>query len=212
MAAVNVITAIINLVPNKDANDGMKVKSLSQSVEASHALHVCMSNLKRLEAGERYRDFDEDTFEIGEAADYSNYYIASLVLGEADRLYDLGDCETYIKQYERLDLDKLPGSLRTAVLLEYLYYYIIHQPDFHLAKMIHSDRDIKSFLKKAERKCARVIAAYEFFVNHDQERGRLYLNKAKEFVADTPFEGGRAMENDRIKELEGMMDEKACNI
>ena len=201
------LITLLNLIPLA-SNDAVRIKAALQSKEARHALYIQHILIKKLEKGERYRDFDEQLFVVSEDVDYSNFFIVSMIIGNAERLYDLGCADKYLEQYKRLNPTSIPKSYRIEILIEYLYYHMIHEVDEYKVKLIYSNNDVKNTLKNSEWKYARVLAAYEFIINKNYEQGQKYFDIAKSNAEDMNLKGEKSMELDRISELEKKLVEK----
>lgn len=202
---VNVFGILINLVVTRREREGMK--QALQSSEARHALYTVLLAERELISGKRYRDFAEDMFKLGETIDCSNYYIAEMVLYEARRLRDLEQHGASVEQYARLDMKKIEGIQLLEALREFLYYCLLYQPGFQQIQELYTKNRVKKIVRLAKIENSRLIAAYEFFVNGDQEKAKLALGKIKFFIHELPFEGVRAMEVERIETLEKIMEE-----
>lgn len=203
-AAINIVLSLVNLIPMgfRLPNDGMNIVMALRSKEAKRGFYLMLFTNNEMARGKRYRDFEPELFSVVETADLTNYCVAYAVMCEAARLYDIGEYDESVKQYDRLNLDKLQPYYRSAIMLDILYYYILHKPDFDKARKIYTDKRIKPFLKMRSPGTTRVLSAYEYFVNADKKKAKRLLDRAKADTANFPNIGIRLMEQEYLAELE----------
>lgn len=200
--------AFFNLVPIKQGgvpNDGYNVYCALKSKEAKHGFFVMLKTNEETVQGKRYRDYSSQAFEVDDQADLKNIFIVNLLTLQAARLYDLGKYDESIAVYDKVDLNALPLFYRNSIYLDFLYYYIIHNPSSEKARDLHSKKKMASFLKMGIPTCTRVDAAYEFFINGDKEKGEALLESAKKQLSSFPNDGVVAMEGEYIADLENRM-------
>ncbi len=201
------LTGLMNLIPMtiQAPNDGMNVVKALQSPEARHAFYVIMQANNEMMNGKRFRDFDEKLFALPEQANLRNHFVANLLNWDAARLYDSGQYDACMEKYGDLDLDKLPPYFKHSVQLDYLYYYIVHSPDYDKARALYAQRKMKKYLEAPLPMCTRTHAAYQFFVVGNKSVGRELLQKAKVQIDSFPNKGLQLMEKDYLDQLERLM-------
>jgi len=208
---INVWIAIINLTPltlDGLPNDGRNVSTALQSKDAMRGFHIILYVNEELGNGKRYRDFGAEVFAVDENADLNNYFVANLVMLDAERLNDLGEYDEAFEQLSRLDPAKLPGFYAKEVKLNLLYYYTVYRPNFEKAKELYEDKAIRAVfrecrdLEKAE--FAWVVAAYIFFVLGKKDEALEIIDYALEAVQKRPNLGERVMYTEELERL------KAC--
>ena len=210
---VQFLMGLINIVPMRSGgvpNDGMNVFEALRSKEAKHGLFLALFlNGERI-AGKRMRDYDDEIFAVGESADFGNYLVAYTVMCEAERLYDMGEYDKSLEQYERINAGKLPAFYSASVNFSLIYHYVMHKPDFEKAKKIYADKKtgvfLKVFVKLNIPSVMRVLAAYECFVNEDKEKSMTYLRQAEKAMETQANSGGTVMEKEYILDLKRKME------
>lgn len=203
----NAIIGLVNLIPINSflPNDGMNAIVALKSKEAKHGFYIMLHINDELMKGRRFKDFHDEAFKYPKSVDLDNYLVAYILMCEATRLYDLGQYDASIETYNRLNIEKLQVYYRCSILLDYLYYYIVHDKNFKKATEIYVDKKMVQFLKMGIPQVTRVLSAYEFFINNDKEKGKSLLERAKKQIESYPSEGVRLMENDYLMKLEKMM-------
>ena len=196
--------ALLGLVPmNFGApNDAMNVLKAVRSKEAKHGMFLIFYVNSELMDGKRMRDFDDEIFAVSESADFCNHFVAYIVMCESARLYDMGEYDKSIEQYDRLNINNLQTFYRNSVNLDIIYYHIMHKPDYEKAKKIYADKKMKPYLKFNLPSVFRISAAYEYFINEDKEKSMIYLRKAEKATENSPNSGAKIMEKEYLRELE----------
>ncbi len=205
--AASALTGLMNLVPMtiQVPNDGMNVIKALQSPEARHGFYVIMQANNEMMNGKRFRDFDEQLFALPENADLRNHFVANLLLWDAARLYDSGLIDACFEKYSKLDLNELTPYFKHSVQLDYLYYYIVHRPDYDKARTLYAQRKMKKYLEAPLPMCTRTHAAYQFFVIGNKSVAAELLQKAKVQIDSFPNKGFALMEKDYLDHLERLM-------
>lgn len=208
-AASCIYSGVYNLIPESDtcACDGLKLWHGLHSPQTKHAHFVLLRVGEDLANGVRYSDFEASTFDIGETGQDWNFFVAYMKLQQAQRLYDLEDYDGYFITLNSIDVRKVNKLYEPQIQLEYLYYYTVHQMDFEKARQVYQLPRISRLLKKSPEGYARILAAYEFFVNLNKEKGFEYLEKAKKNIQSGWNRGERIMEADYIARLEKRLAE-----
>lgn len=203
----NITMGLMNLIPMNLGipNDGLNIVKGLATKQARHGFYMMLYVNDEMTKGRRYRDFDASEFQTDMDIKSKNFFEVYPIMCEAGRLYDLGDYDGCNRTYAKLDLQKLSTYYRNSVMLDQLYDAIIHHPDDERAKELYKDAKLKKFLKQTHPVVFRVLAAYEYFVNEDQTKGRSLLEKAKESTNAFPNEGFRRMETDYLSMLESGM-------
>ena len=208
--AINLFFFVMNALPIRWlVNDGANVREALKSEEAKRGLYVMFYVNSQQLKGVRNSDFDERLFAIeNPQADYGNYFIAWLVMMEAERLEDLGRYYELPDAYARLDLKKLPGIYRGMVNANLMYFYTVYNSDYIWASVLYKDRKVQELLNSGMGVYRRYSAAYEFFVKEQTEWGIKILERAKKGIVELPNKAERMMEAERLEILEEMMWEK----
>ena len=204
----NLLLVVFSLVPINlyVPNDGKNVITALKSNEAKHGFFLALFLDCETAAGKRYSEIDEKLFSIKESSDFNNYFVAYILMSEAARLHDVGEYDKSAEHYSLLYTKKLQPYYRNCVILGLLYYYTVHNPDFEKAKELYSDKQMKTHFSMSYivSGITRTLAAYEFFVNNDKEKGENLLEKARNEAENYPNIGIRIMELDYCEKLEKM--------
>lgn len=208
--AASALTGLMNLIPMtiQAPNDGMNVVKALQSPEARHGFYVIMLANNEMVNGKRFRDFDGQLFALTENANPNNHFTAHMLLWDAARLYDNGLYDACIEKYDELDLNKLAPYFKHSVQLDYLYYHIVHRPDYEKAKVLYAQRGMKKYLEAPLPMCTRTHAAYQFFIAGNKSVAAELMQKAKAQIDSFPNKGFALMEKDYLDDLEQLMREQ----
>ncbi|MCL2197486.1 MAG: M50 family metallopeptidase [Defluviitaleaceae bacterium] len=182
-------------------NDGQNIWKALNCKAAKRGLYLAFYMPGILNDGIRYSELDSKLFYVSDTADFSDWRVAYIVVCQAAHLYDLGEYDKSIACYEKLKNYNHP-DFNTEIELDHLYYYTIHSPDYGKARTIFADNKVKKALKKH----TRIVAAYEYFVNGDKEKGKELLQKAKDEAMKLPDNGTKLMEMDYCAKLEDVME------
>ena len=202
-AAINIFFAITNLIPIKAwTNDGANIFETLKSKDAVRGLYMILYANDMLSKGLRYRDFDKNLFKLDGTGKVNNYMEAYLILYEAAWLEDSGEYDAFVECLKRVNMKKMPGIIKGSIETDLLYYYTFYKPDHSKAKIVYNDKKLKKFLKMPLPGVARIAAAYEFFVEENEEKGKKLLEQAKKVAESWPNKGQRIMETEYIQNLE----------
>ncbi|MCL2361160.1 MAG: M50 family metallopeptidase [Defluviitaleaceae bacterium] len=198
----NIIIALLNLIPIVIAgmpNDGRNIREALKSEDAKRGLRLVFYVNSELAKGKKYRDFPPELFALNEDADLNNYFVASMLLMEAEQLNDSGEYEAAINMCSRLNLKKLPAVYTNGVKLEQIYFYTVHQRDLEKAALIYNDKRIKAFFATSKTiEYAWTVAAYEHFGLGNKEKAQKTLTRAKSQAESHPNAGERFMYKERL--------------
>jgi hypothetical protein len=192
----NLITALVTIIPMiifGQHNDGHVIFESLQSREATHALYLQQYEMDNRIKGMRFRDYDDNIFQISDSANLSNTLISQIVVFEAKRLYDKGEYEKCFDQYNRLRSKKLSTNyLKSQVYNDIIYYHIIHNPNYEKARILFNNKKIRKYLSN------RTMCAFEYFVNQDELKSMKYLEEIKKEIAflSKMSDGGSIMEKE----------------
>jgi len=207
----NVLTALINLLPFIVGGmpvDGRNVREALKSKDAKHGLYMMLYINGQLAKGKRYRDFPQELFLINKNADIRNYFVAYMLMLEAERQYDIGNHEASMDIMNRLSHIKLPAVYRNGILLEQLHYYTIHHRDLQKAAAIYANKKIKRIFTHSKTiDFSWVIAAYEYFGLGNKEKAEKILTRAHKQLVNHPNMGARMMYKDLIENVEKLIRE-----
>lgn len=190
---------IVSLVPIFQG-DGKNILTALKSKDAKHGMYLCFYVYSETMNGKkRYSELNSELFSVSDTADFNNYFVSYIVIYEAARLYDLGEYHKSIACYEKLKNAK-PFIYSNAIKSDYLYYYTVHKPDYEKAQELFADKKLQKHLINQPR----ILAAYEYFVNDNKDKGRELLKKAKNEAKQIFNSGLRLMEMDYCAKLEEM--------
>ncbi|WP_099205961.1 M50 family metallopeptidase [Scatolibacter rhodanostii] len=197
LLVMNLVVGLMNIIPFT-INDGRNILKALQSKRAKHGMYILLKVNAEMAEGKRLRDYNETDFTLCDDDDFTNDFVYSLAVYAAGRFEDLGEHDKMIKIYDRLDLKKLPAFYANAVRADYLYYYIIHNPDYEKAKELYQTKKFSKFLKMPLPSIFRTQLAYDYFVLGEKEKARDNLPKLEELVKNTPSKGTQLLEQDAL--------------
>ena len=210
---MNLCLAAANLVPMKRVipNDGANVLEALKSKDAARGLYMMLYTNNETAKGKRFRDFDNEMFNVEEGADLSNYFVIYLVILEAARLEDLGKYNESFDLYLKIDLQKLPSYYATMIKADLMYHYICHKADFNKAREIFKHKGLQKLLKAGLPQLDMILSAYHFLVDGNMHEGKKMLDKARKGTENLPNKGQRLAISDHIKKLESLLQEKGID-
>lgn len=210
---LNVLVALFNLLPVIWFGmpvDGRNVREALKSKDARRGLYLMLYINGQLALGKRYRDFPPELFVINKNADLNNYFVAYILLLEAERLYDSGNPEGSMDIMNRLVHSKLPTIYRNGILLEQLYFYTVHQRDLEKAAAIYANKKIKQLFEQSKTiDFSWVIAAYEHFGLGNKNKAQETLTRAYKQLENHPNLGERLMHKDHLDRVSTLIKENA---
>jgi tetratricopeptide (TPR) repeat protein len=198
---MNALLAVLNLIPIM-LNDGRNVVTALKSKDAKRGFYLIFLADSKTMNGKRYSEMDGELLNVSDTADFNNRFVSYIVILESAYLYDLGEYDKSIECYDKLKNAKLPAYYSNMIKIDYIYYYTVHKPDFEKARELFADKKLKKFLKMQVPSVTRVLAAYEYIVNGDKDKGRKLLQRAKNEIKNFPNSGVKLMETDYCAKLE----------
>jgi len=205
----NLFFALANLLPiilTGIPVDGRNIYTALKSEDAKRGFHTMLYVNSEMAKGKRYSDFDPSLFSVEAGADTNNYFVAWLVMLDASRLQDLGEYEKSFLRYSSLNLNKLPGVYRNAIMLNQLYYHTIYRQDLVEAAAIFSDKKINTIVTQSKTvDYAWVIAAYEYFGLRNKQKALKTLARANKAAEVHPNRGERLVIKDELARVESLI-------
>lgn len=193
LSLVNLITALVNLIPNRGAqinNDGANAISIRKSPEATRAFHTQLLIAERQFMGDIFSEMPEEWFEMPADELLDNPLIATIAFLKAVRLMEekkLDEARDVIEHILSVDA-AVVGVNKMTLMLELLYIASIN------GDRIAADRIFGVELKKGKGvpksfTLLRVTYAYESLILEDERaanktRKRIdkVLSKLKSFA------------------------------
>lgn len=206
-AAANLLLGLLNLVPMSLGvpNDGLNMLMAHRSPLAKKGLWLMLLVNKEVQQGRRYRDYPKEAFETDGPVNARNYLEVYMLALQAARLQDLGLQDEAMEVLGALDLGRVNGYYAGTLRLDYLYYYLVYNPDAERARALYQDRRVKQLLEIKQPTMMRIKAACLCFLEGKGEAAQRLLEACGRALEAYPSLGLRAMEADALEELEQAM-------
>jgi len=207
-AIANYLYAVLNMIPMYVGvpNDGMNAWKAWRGRTSGKGFYLLLKANHELMEGKRYRDLDPEEFKLDPDADLTNYMDVQSVFLEASYWYDRGEYQKSVSTFSILDPSTLPQYYRNVIHGAFLYHAIVHEPYYEKAKSLYEEKGMAKLLSSGLPPLTRVLAAYEFFVLGNHEKGRKLAKKAKSDLENYENRGAVIMETDYHAELEAKMN------
>lgn len=201
---VGIYLGLMNLIPRSKSvpNDGYNLKKASESEDARHGLYMMLCVNEEITMGKRFRDYSQEDFHVPEGADKTNIFVVYMYLLAFSRLFDMGLYHEAITMLDAIDTDVIPAYYRNSIMIDRLYHSLAIEPDYDKARAICEDKEIAKIIKSGMPTYLRTLAAYEFFLKDDREKGHTLLEQNKKQTQKNPSLGYRLMENEYTEHLE----------
>ena len=209
---VNAFMFISNLTPLPWLqNDGRNIYSASRSKDAKLGFQKWLLQMGAFKQGKRYRDLSDNFFSVSETADSNNSFVGYQILMEYRRLEDTGNREAALKELRRLNLDTISSSIKGEVKCEWLYHYLIHEPNLDKARELYKDKHVKELFAYKMAHLTRLQAAYTYVVEENHTKAFSLFENAQKQVEKLPYKGWQKMEREALEALGKRMGVQSNN-
>lgn len=199
MSAGGIFAGITNLVPLKIgvSNDGYNVISMLKDENARRGFYVLLRVNGLQSQGMRMKDMDLEAFKINEGSDLTNPLNTSLKLLEYNWYLDNLDFESARQCMEDFVpwMDKIIPLFRYEIKCERMFLELIGSCNKEVIDSIY-DKELRKYLKACKFMLGkkRVMMAYEFFYNNNNEKALNYYEDTIKLSKKYPVKGDADME------------------
>lgn len=201
---MGILSAIINLIPLKAKglfNDGSNLILIKKDYHARRAFFLQLKINYLLTNGIRFKDMDEEYFEVDKEADYNNYIINSIIISKANYYLDkleLDNAKEYILKLLNSDM-KLLDIHVLELKCELLFLEIINNNKSKVESIYNKNlKKYIDFSKKYTPGRRRLLYAYELIINEDIDKANEELKKFNKLKKSYPYLADIYTEEDLI--------------